>query len=199
MQFDFFKHILDVAPGFIGFSVYKFANGDEEAEQWDKAIMPFFMFAASSWLVSYAIKLAMLSCGKVLNETEFTVLSMLSAVVIGLCHSLFLQKMLLAGINLIREKMGLNHVNYAAGILQVFDDGKDHYVSIHRNNEKIASGWFSRMRVKEGSLLLVRSPEWEERLEHSSNILRTIVYLDKDTYIIEYKYDESLGSNTQKQ
>ena len=199
MQFDFFKHILDIAPGFIGFSVYKFANGDEESEQWDKAIMPYFLFAASSWLVSYAIKLMILSFGKELNETEFTVLSMLSAVVLGLCHSLFLRKRLLAGINFIRGKMGLNYVNYATGILQVFDDGKDHYVSIHRNNEKIASGWFNRMRVKEGSLILVRSPEWEEILERPSNILRTIVYIDKDTYIIEYKYEELFSINHQKQ
>lgn len=186
MQFDLFKHILDIAPGFIGFAVYKFAEGDEEQEHWDTAIMPYFLFAACSWALTCLCELGIEFFSVSLSSIGFTIISMVVAAMLGLCHSLFLKRWLLNAINYIRGKMGLNHVNYASGMLEIFDDGEDHYISVYRGNDKIMSGWFNRMRVKEGALVLIPSPEWEEKLEKPNNVKRTIAYLDKDTHIIEY-------------
>lgn len=188
MEIDLVKNIVEIAPGFIAVAVARFITGNMNKEfSASKNVLDYFLYGGAVWILNIGVGKACQLMERAYPKDSQTAAAILLAVVMGVMWPTFLKGFCLRAANWINRKLGRNQVFAESSILEKeFEDGRDHYLAVYRNNQKITEGWLRSKTVPENAFSLTVDEEWAKWFEDNKHEEIAIVYLDKDTYIKEY-------------
>lgn len=183
MNVDLFKHIAEIAPGFIAVAVHNFYAGDLHDKQ-NKFVEfeRYFVYSGTVWIMT-----EILIKYHYINDTAKLMYSLGTAVILGLIWPAIIKDVLFKALNCYRRGVGINEVVDEKNLLaMVTNDGKPHYLLVYKHNNLIAEGWYDYIMDSENSLSLRYDEEWKRYFVDNPHGERTLIYMDKDVYIREY-------------
>lgn len=180
MDIDLFKHIAEIAPGFISVAVADFLDGNTETN--DKGFQRYFIYAGSTWL-----SVRLLNYYFSLSTEGIVALSLVTGFVLAVLWHFFIKRWCQQLSSFAHEKLHQNETIFEPWLLETFvNDGKPHYVAVFKNGQLITEGHLVRVKNSEYAICVEQDLEWQEYYAQAPHGERCIVYLDKDTYIKEY-------------
>lgn len=135
--------------------------------------------------------------------------TLLSAVIIGLSWALVGNKLFLQVLNFINVKSGRNKRRMNGSLLnRIFDDGKEHFIIVRKDSEKIAVGFiYSATDPSAGKteLVITEYPEYRAELKkvennpdyqsYLRNVLQTYIDVENNIVITETEYPPEWSTN----
>lgn len=140
------------------------------------------------------------------SSVGFTVKMLLttlfSAVVVGSSWALFGNKIFMGILNIINVKTGRNKRNMNGSLLnRIFDDGKEHFIIVRKDGEKIAVGFIysaSDPSDDASEIVVTEYPEYRAELERAEKepnrpsylqrVLQTYIDVKNNVVITETEY-----------
>lgn len=138
----------------------------------------------------------------VVFTVKMLVITLFSAVFVGSSWALFGNKLFMQILNFINVKLGKNKRNMKGSLLNmIFDDGKEHFIIVRKDGEKIAVGFIysaSDPADDTSEIIITEYPEYRAELEKAEkdpdypsplkNTLQTYIDVKNNLVITETEY-----------
>lgn len=183
MNLDLFKHIAEIAPGFLAVAVQNFYVGDLHDKK-NKFIEyeRYFVYSGLIWfLIETAINY------NFIHEANRLTYSLIISVLLGFLWPACIKPLLFKLVNVCTKANGKSEkIDERSLFAMITNDGKPHYLLVYKNDKLIAEGWLSYSLDSERGFSVEADSEWKIKFANTLHGERTIVYLDSETYIKEY-------------
>lgn len=185
MKFIFtLDELLFLLPGVVALMITKCISGDSININAKKDSVTYICYTFTAMLF-----VAILDSLELMPNFKhsFALIQILFAIIASFLWNLFLKDMFFNMINFMLEKAGMNKVYYKKSVFEErFKDGKDHYISITKNNRIIASGFLGDFDENEESFSVLSPAEGEK--VYLTKVKAVIIYKDKDLTIQEFEW-----------
>ena len=128
--------------------------------------------------------------------------TLFSAILVGSSWALVGNKLFMRVLNFVNVKIGKNKRHMTGNLLnKIFDDGKEHFIIVRRNGEKIAVGFIysaSDPSDDTSEIVVTEYPEYRAELERAENnpdrpsylqnVLQTYIDVKNNLVITETEY-----------
>lgn len=186
LEINIFNNLAQLAPGFIGVAVGKLMTGDNTKEPLNNGILKYFLYSGSSWCICTLFNLV---C--TMSDSIFLVMSIFVAALLGILWPTLIKGWTITAANFINKLFNKNPIFLNESILEKLTaDNEPHFLEVYKGGKVITSGWGSDVMIHENAFIIDRDLEWEEYFKNHEHEERTVIFLDKDTYIKEYKLKE---------
>ena len=174
------ESLIEMAPGFVGIAVNKLFTGKAESERIEKYILRYFLYTIVSWLISNFVCYVF----NITNTVTKIALLTIIAGSLGAMWHLILKELVLALANNINRLCGKNVVFDEKTVFErVFNDGKDHFIVVHKGDKIISFGFLEHLDYRNESFSLIPPMKGEHVI--NKGFKRSIIYTKGDLYLEE--------------